>query len=73
MALIESWLRFQVQETSVALVQQALATRARWQLSYWDAAVIEAARALRCITLLSEDLQHGMDFAGVRVENPFGA
>lgn len=70
-ALIESWLRFKVMETSVALVEQALATRVRWQVSYWDAAVIEAARALRCRTLLSEDLQNGMDFAGVVVQNPF--
>lgn len=70
-ALIESWLRFRVQEISVALLQQALSTSARWQISYWDAAIVEAARAMRCVTLLSEDLQHGMDFAGVRVENPF--
>ena len=70
-ALIESWLRFQVQETSVALLQQALSTSSRWQISYWDAAIVEAARALRCKTLLSEDLQHGMDFAGVQVQNPF--
>lgn len=70
-ALVESWLRFQVQETSVTLLQQALSTSARWQISYWDAAIVEAARALRCTSLLSEDLQHGMDFAGVRVQDPF--
>lgn len=72
-ALIESWLRFQIQETSVALLQQALSTSARWRISYWDAAIVEAARAMRCTTLLSEDLQDGMDFAGVRVQDPFCA
>ena len=70
-ALIDSWLRFRVEELSVALLQNALSTRLRWGVSYWDAAVIEAARAARCRTLLSEDLQDGMDFGGVRVENPF--
>lgn len=70
-ALIESWLRFHVQEISVALLQNALATRERWKISYWDAAVVEAARTSRCATLLSEDLQDGMDFAGIRVRNPF--
>ena len=70
-ALIESWLRFRVQETSVALVQNALSTRKRWDISYWDAAIVEAARVAGCGTLLSEDLQNGMDFAGVRVQNPF--
>ncbi|HPF26497.1 MAG TPA: PIN domain-containing protein [Steroidobacteraceae bacterium] len=70
-ALIESWLRFRVQENSVALLREAMSTSVRWQISYWDAAVVEAARAMRCATLLSEDLKRGMDFAGVKVENPF--
>ena len=39
-----SWLRFRVVATSVALVQQALATAERWRISYWDAAVVEARR-----------------------------
>jgi len=69
--LIDSWLRFRVQELSVALHQNALATRLRWDISYWDAAIVEAARAAGCRTLLSEDLQDGMDFGGVVVEDPF--
>lgn len=70
-SLVESWLRFRVQETTVSVLQNALATAARWDISYWDAAIVEAARAASCPILLSEDLQDGMDFAGVRVENPF--
>jgi predicted nucleic acid-binding protein len=70
-ALVESWLRFPVQENSVPLMQNAMATAARWNVSYWDAAIVEAAREAGCSTLLSEDLQNGMDFAGVRVVNPF--
>jgi predicted nucleic acid-binding protein len=69
--LVESWLRYPVIETSVALLQSALSTRERWKVSYWDAAIVEAARAAGCPVLLSEDLQHGMDFAGVRVFDPF--
>ena len=72
-SLIESWLRFPVVETTVSLVQQALATAARWQVSYWDAAIVEAARHGGCPEVLSEDLQPGMDFAGVTVRNPFAA
>ena len=70
-ALIESWLRFRVQEVSVGVMRSALATVARWGISYWDAAIVEAAREAGCPTLLSEDLRDGMEFAGVRVENPF--
>jgi predicted nucleic acid-binding protein len=71
-ALVESWLRFRVQEVTVALLRNALLAAARWQISYWDAAVVEAAREAGCPILLSEDLQDGMDFAGVRVTDPFG-
>ena len=70
-SLIESWLRFRVIETTVLLVQHALATAARWRLSYWDAAIVEAARLGNCPIVLSEDLQSGMNFAGVTVRNPF--
>jgi predicted nucleic acid-binding protein len=70
-ALVESWLRFRVQEISVRVLQDALATTNRWRISYWDASIVEAARAAGCSTLLSEDLQDGMDFAGVRVVDPF--
>lgn len=72
MALIESWLRFPVLDVTVQLLRNALGATARWGISYWDAAVVEAARAARCPTLLSEDFQDGMDFGGVRVANPFG-
>ncbi len=54
-----------------ALVLLAAATAQRWQLSLWDALIVEAARRAGAVTLLTEDLQHGMDFDGVIVENPF--
>lgn len=69
--LVESWLRFRIVETTVPLLQQAFATAARWRISYWDAAIVEAARRAGCREVLSEDLQSGMNFAGVTVWNPF--
>jgi predicted nucleic acid-binding protein len=69
--LIEAWCRFPVQETTLPLLRAALATRARYQLSYWDAAIVEGARLCGCEVLLSEDLQDGQDFEGVTVRNPF--
>jgi predicted nucleic acid-binding protein len=70
-ALIERWLRFPVQETTVALTRKAFESSAQWNLSYWDAAVVEAARLQGCPELLSEDLSAGRDYGGVRVVNPF--
>jgi predicted nucleic acid-binding protein len=72
-ALVEAFARFPVQETTLLLVRAALKTRRRFKLSYWDAAIVEAARLLGCRTVLSEDLSHGARYAGVRVENPFVA
>ncbi|HYM55556.1 MAG TPA: PIN domain-containing protein [Solirubrobacteraceae bacterium] len=69
--LVESFLRFPVQEITPGVMLAAMSTRARFTISYWDAAIIEASRALGCRTVLSEDLNHGQDYAGVRVENPF--
>jgi predicted nucleic acid-binding protein len=48
----------------------ARAVRIR-SVSYWDAAILEAGRAVGCAVVLSEDLSDGEDYAGVRVENPF--
>ena len=53
------------------LILLAVAAAERWQISLWDALIVEAARRAGAATLLSEDLQHGMDFGGVVVENPF--
>jgi len=48
----------------------ALDTRQRFRLSYLDAAIIEASRAMGCAEVLSEDLGDGQDYAGIRVTNP---
>lgn len=71
--LIEAWRRFPVQEISVDVMVAAVGTRQRFGISYWDAAIIEASRRLGCDVVLSEDLDTGTDYDGVRVENPFPA
>lgn len=70
-ALIESFLRFPVQQITTAVMLAACATRRRFGISYWDAAILEAGRSLGCEVVLSEDLSDGQDYDGVRVENPF--
>ena len=70
-ALVESFLRFRVQENTVAIMRNAFRMCRRFRISYWDAAIIEAARSVGCSEVLSEDLQHGQDYAGVRVTDPF--
>ena len=69
--LIESFRRFPVQDITSAIMRAALDACHRFQISYWDAAIIEAARALGCTDVLSEDLSDGQDYGGVRIANPF--
>lgn len=71
-ALVDSFRRFSVQETTLGVMLAAMDTRQRFGISYWDAAILEAARALGCEVVLSEDLSDSQDYAGIRVENPFG-
>jgi predicted nucleic acid-binding protein len=70
-ALVEAFLRFPVQETTVALLTSALEAEERFEIAYWDAAVVEAARLLGCEIVLTEDLSAGRDYDGVLVVNPF--
>ena len=69
--LVDSFLRFPVQENTVSLMTAAFGASVRFRISYWDAAVLEAARSLGCRRVLSEDLAHGRDYDGVVVRNPF--
>ena len=69
--LVESFLRFSVQEITSGVMLGALALRERFGISYWDAAILEASRALGCAVVWSEDLDDGTDYDGIRVENPF--
>jgi predicted nucleic acid-binding protein len=43
----------------------------RYQISYWDGAILAAAERLGATTVYSEDLNHGQQYGSVTVENPF--
>lgn len=69
--LVESFTRFPVLNLTPGLALAAMATCHRFQICYWDAAIIQAAAALRCGVVLSEDMNDGQVYDGVRVQNPF--
>jgi predicted nucleic acid-binding protein len=71
MGFIRAWRRFPTQALTLAILDDALGLKARFQISYWDAAVIAAARTSGCTEVLSEDLNDGQDYDGVRAVNPF--
>lgn len=57
--------------TDVQLVQAAIDTSDRHQLSFWDALIIEAAVIAGCDTLQTEDLNAGATIRGIKIVNPF--
>ncbi len=69
--LIRAWTRFRVQDMTLGLLDAALEIRVTHRFSYWDCAIIAAARALGCRELYTEDMSHGREIDGVLIINPF--
>jgi predicted nucleic acid-binding protein len=53
------------------ILEQAWKIQDRYQLSFWDALIVAAAKSASCRYLLTEDLQAGQDLDGLLVVNPF--
>lgn len=60
-----------IYEITLDVLHAAFAIRERFGLSYWDSAILAAARACGCNLVYSEDLSHIQDYDGLRVVNPF--
>ena len=62
---------FPILPVTEELVFAAIDMKNRFQISYWDAAIVAAASALGARELFSEDLNDGQLYGAVRVVNPF--
>jgi predicted nucleic acid-binding protein len=63
--------RCRVHPVTEAHVDEALELVGRYGVSYYDALILAAAKIARCAVVLSEDLNAGQSYGGVRVLNPF--
>ncbi|MDN5870803.1 MAG: PIN domain-containing protein [Nitrococcus sp.] len=70
-AYCSAWLAFPVVPLGAGTFVRTLETAKRYRISHWDAAILAAAFEAGCGIVYSEDLNHGQDYGGVRVENPF--
>ena len=70
-AVLRSLTAFPVWPISRDLVLEAVKAKQRFGISYWDAAIVVAAKQMGCNVLYSEDLNHGQQYDGVRAVNPF--
>ena len=63
--------RFPVVPVDETLVRTAIVLARRFQIHYYDAAIIAAAERLGAPVLYTEDLNHGQHYGSVQVQNPF--
>jgi predicted nucleic acid-binding protein len=70
-AFIENLMEFPCVPGTEGLYRQAVQLTARFGIHPYDAAIIAAAQELGAQTVYSEDLNHGQDYDGIRVLNPF--
>jgi predicted nucleic acid-binding protein len=69
--LLRSYSSWTIQALTAEDVVAASILEQRYQLSFWDALIVQTALLAGAKTLLSEDLQHGRRFGAITVENPF--
>lgn len=69
--IVSDYLAWHVVVNGGDSILEALDLEARYQVSFWDALVIQAAQAGGAELLYSEDLSDGQTYGRVRVVNPF--
>lgn len=60
-----------VVDNTLPLLRDGLIEKERWKISLWDGLILAAARKADASRLISEDLNHGQDYDGIKVTNPF--
>ena len=71
--IVTELLQWQPIRIDRAILRRAWLIEERFSISWWDALIVAAAQAGACPVLLTEDLQAGQLFDGVRVVDPFAA
>jgi predicted nucleic acid-binding protein len=69
--LIEDLSQWPVIDNTLERFGQGLEICRHFQTSLWDAMILSAAKFSGAGTLLTEDLNHGQNYDGVQVINPF--
>lgn len=62
---------WQIYEPTAPDVLAAVDLHERYQISFWDAMILQSAARRGCQVVWSEDLNAGQIYRGVRVVNPF--
>lgn len=62
---------FPVQAVTIEVFHTAVSIMKRFRLSYWDSAILAAARIMCCDAVYSEDMSTTQNYGGIFVINPF--
>ena len=68
---LDPFMDLTIQPVTQEVFRAAAEIANRHNISYWDAAIVAAARILGCDAVYSEDLNQGQSYDGVVVINPF--
>jgi len=69
--IIADYLTWQVIVNGGDSILEALDFEERYEISFWDALILQAAEASGAPVLYSEDLSDGQQYGSVQVVNPF--
>lgn len=69
--ILQDYMTWQIVTNSANAVLQALDLQHQFQVSFWDAMILQAAETGGCDNLYSEDFAHNQKYGSVRVVNPF--
>lgn len=69
--VVSDYLAWQVVVNGGDSILEALELEAQYQISFWDALVIQAAQAAGTDVLYSEDLSDSQRYGSVKIKNPF--
>lgn len=68
---VEQLCRAELVTLDASLIKLGIAHAHRYQISYWDGAIIAAAEALGAPIVYSEYMGNGQSYGSVKVVNPF--
>lgn len=71
LSAVRHFASFSPTQVDTDLIVRGAERSLRERFSFWDGLILEAALSGGATRLLSEDLQHGREVAGLVIENPF--
>jgi predicted nucleic acid-binding protein len=71
-SLTQNWIRWmKVHRLDVTDIFRAAGLQRKFQISWFDALILNSALELGCSTLWTEDFNHGQRYSSLTVRNPF--